>query len=181
LICLPTGAIQFLDKLVQEIDSVSSNRLAMMKWPIRLPSYRAKLGCFKRMLDELVQDEPTEPRRRRSAVAQLLRQLQEESGIFSMEKEYDKKKKSECTMEDMLARTPQDLETPKYDVLVQRKKWEVRAYKDFSVCSFRMQDQTNGGAFNALAGYIFGKNQVCEAEDATGASSRLNTLMRRRA
>ena len=154
-------AIKFMDQLVIEIDKVALNPIAMIKWPIPLPSYRLKLGCFKRMVDELIQDEPTDMRRKRSAVAQLLRQLQEQSSIRELEKEYDRKKKSDCTMEEMLARTPPDLETPKYDVVVRRDRWEVRKYKDFSVCSFRMEGQTGGSAFNALAGYIFGKNQVC--------------------
>ena len=154
------AAIQFLDLVVGEVDKISSNRIAMMKWPVPFPSYRMKLGCLKRMLDDLVQDEPTDNRRRRSAVAQLLRQLQEGPGVWKLEREYERKKKAECSMDEMLARTPPDLETPKYEVLLRKKNWEVREYQNFSVCSFNMEGQTNGSAFNALAGYIFGKNQV---------------------
>ena len=58
----------------------------------------------------------------------------------------------------MLDRTPEGLETPKYEVLAEKGAWEVREYQEFSVCSTEMQ---NGpGAFNTLAGYIFGKNKV---------------------
>mmetsp|Transcript_41589 Transcript_41589/g.83321 ORF Transcript_41589/g.83321 Transcript_41589/m.83321 type:complete len:194 (-) Transcript_41589:177-758(-) len=60
-------------------------------------------------------------------------------------------------MEEMLARTPQGLETPQYEVLAEKGTWEVRAYAEFSVCSTDMQ--SGPGAFNALAGYIFGGNQ----------------------
>jgi hypothetical protein len=167
-------AFKFMDQVVTEIEKISDNPVAMMKWPIDLPSYRLKLGCFKRMVDDMVQDEPTDMRRRRSAVSQLLRQLEEKSGIRKLEREYERKKKSECTMEEMLARTPPDLETPQYDVIVRREKWEVREYKDFSVCSFRMEGQTGGSAFNALAGYIFGKNQVCFAGTDLTAWFRLS-------
>ena len=80
----------------------------------------------------------------------------------------------------MLLRTP-DLETPLYSVVEQRTKsvacpaWEIRAYEDFSVCSFDVpstnsaDSSTSGSAvgapkggpqgFNSLAGYIFGRNQ----------------------
>ena len=64
-------------------------------------------------------------------------------------------------MNEMLARTPADLETPKYDVLYKKSFWEVRKYEPFAVCSTTMTTAASPGgpvAFNALAGYIFGRN-----------------------
>jgi hypothetical protein len=70
-------------------------------------------------------------------------------------------------MEEMLERTPADLETPKYDVVYKRSSWEIRKYAPFAVCSTMMSLQApqpgKGGpggpvAFNSLAGYIFGRN-----------------------
>ena len=80
-------------------------------------------------------------------------------------------------MEEMLARTPEGLETPKYEVLTSRPTWEVREYLEFSVCTtasarpveggdgtVKLQQPSlpNAGGFQALAGYIFGRNQEQE-------------------
>ena len=155
----------FLNLLLNEVDSVSDNKWAMIQWPVPLPSYRAKLGSLNRMLDQLLKDGMDENVRREGvrarSLALLIRQLETCKGVRALEKEAQKAKTEE-SMAEMLKRTPPGLETPKYEVVSEKGTWEVRKYEDFSVCSFNMQsapEKSGFGAFNALAGYIFGGNQ----------------------
>jgi len=159
------GYLAFLDSLVKEVDSVSMNKWALIRWPVPLPSYRAKLGCLNRMLDQLLEEGMDENVRkeglRARTLAVLIRQLGAEKSVRSLEAEA-LRAKTEVSMEDMLKRTPDGLETPTYTVLAERGVYEVREYSEFSVCSFNMKEapeQAGFGAFNALAGYIFGKNK----------------------
>lgn len=150
----PSQYEEYLDQLTAEVESVEGNKWAEIKWPIPLPSYRVKLGSFNRMLARLLDGEGG---RKKAAVAALIRQLPSAKGVRALEQEAERRSRDECTMKEMLARTPEGLETPKYQVLAEKGTWEVRAYAEFSVCSTAMQ---NGpGAFNTLAGYIFGGNQ----------------------
>ena len=80
------------------------------------------------------------------------------------------------SMEEMLARTPDGLETPRYKVISSAAAWEVREYEEFSVCSTAIDRPVEGGdapqiqqpslpaagGFQALAGYIFGRNEEGE-------------------
>ena len=159
------GYIAFLESLLKEVDSVSDNKWAMRRWPVPLPSYRAKLGCLNRMLVQLLQEGMDENVQkegvRARTLAVLLRQLGTEKSVRGLEAEA-LKAKIEVSMEDMLKRTPEGLETPAYTVMAEKGTYEVREYGEFSVCSFDMNEapeKAGFAAFNSLAGYIFGKNQ----------------------
>ncbi|KAJ1485146.1 SOUL hem-binding protein [Baffinella frigidus] len=65
--------------------------------------------------------------------------------------------RNQPTMAEMILRTPEGLETPKYEVLAEMQGFEVREYAEFTVCSTPMG--TGFSAFESLAGYVFGKNQ----------------------
>jgi len=147
-----------LDGMLAEMDDVRPF-FRSLKSPFPLPSYRAKLGALSRMMTT-VMDGETEPRRRRSAMAQLMRQLSTSPrGVWGLEREMVSRTKRQTTMKEMLDRTPQDLETPKYSVEKEYGDWEVREYKKFSVVSTEMQGAVSPGSFNSLAKYIFGSNK----------------------
>lgn len=199
----------FFDSLVDEVRSVEGNKWAMRRWLIPLPSYRIKLGAFNRMWKQLVEQEKelvqrsgsaqTERETQRRALGVLLGQLRTTAGIRRLEKESIQRKKREGSIEEMLDRTPKGLETPSYKVLHHKKTWEVRQYDSFSVCSLSMmpsptdnegdtapaakQGTVGGGAFNSLAGYIFGKNQEAQKMAMTtpvitsGSRSRMSFVM----
>lgn len=156
----------FLDQLLQEVDSIKVNKFAMFNHIIPIPSYRVKLGCLNRVLDIFIADEikgikdlPNNDisNSRRRALSAILFQLQKNKSIRSLERDASKST-ADVSIEEMLQRTPK-LETPLYTVVDARKYWEVREYKEFSCCSTVM---SNESGFNTLAGYIFGKNQLNE-------------------
>lgn len=169
-------------------------------------SKRARLYALRHTLDLTTpppnaEDEETEDtledqmRRRRRALLSLLRQLfnpvdaqlfpqvngRGRPAIRYLEQKAIREQilsQQQSTNEDMVARRPQDLETPKYEVIVQRPQrgLEIRRYEPFTVCSVAMSQprpihaartdatvadpQMSGArAFGALAGYLFGKNQ----------------------
>lgn len=148
--------------------------------------------------ESLGSDEDADKRRRRRSFVIILRSLanlyDEEDGdeagikvkedmkksrmpaIKVLEKAAKREAKASVQTDDMANRLPKGLETPKYEVLAERKKYEVRRYDPFSVCSVvmskpRPDDATKTDAkisnpqlagassFGALAGYLFGKNQ----------------------
>ena len=157
--------LAFLETLLNEVDSVKNNKFAMTRWPIAIPSYRVKLGCLNRVLTQLLEEGMDENVRREGlrirTLATLVRQLEVSKDVRALESDA-LNGKNEVTMADMLKRTPAGLETPAYKVLEEKGRWELRQYVDFSVCSFDMQaspERAGYGAFNALAGYIFGRNQ----------------------
>ena len=162
----------FLDSILIEVDQIKSNSIAMMKFPIPLPSYRMKLGSLARVLSQVESEADVDEKAsfttvqssRRRALSIVLNQLPDVRSIRALEAEANRRKKNVSSMEEMLQRTPKDLETPSYTVLSPSfKTWEVRQYDDFAVCSTMMNVNEPGpGAFNALAGYIFGKNSVQE-------------------
>lgn len=158
----------FIDTLLAEVEGVKSNRWAMVKYPIPVPSYRVKLASLGRVIDKVVADDMSADsssalqNSRRRALSIVLNQLPSVRSIRSMESEADASSRT-TSMRDMLNRTPKGLETPTYKVLRPRNAWEVRQYDDFAVCSTYMDVNENGpGSFNALAGYIFGRNQQQE-------------------
>jgi len=168
-------------------------------------SKRARLYALRHTLDLTTpppnaEDEETEDtledqmRRRRRALLSLLRQLSNpvdaqlvpevkrgSPAIRYLEQKAVREQQlsqQQSTNEDMIARRPQDLETPKYEVIVQRPKLglEIRRYEPFTVCSVAMSQprpvhsartdatvadpqMAGARAFGALAGYLFGKNQ----------------------
>ncbi|KAM7509433.1 hypothetical protein LguiA_019886 [Lonicera macranthoides] len=58
-------------------------------------------------------------------------------------------------------KTP-DLETPKYQILRRTSKYEVRKYAPFIVVETDADKLAASSGFNAIAGYIFGKNSKSE-------------------
>jgi len=111
----------------------------------------------------------------------LLRQLRRgKGGVWALEREAAKQRRQETSMEEMLRRTPEGLETPAYEVVAAgRPGWEVREYSEFSVASTRRDRAvaTSGvqiqqpsmpaaGGFQALAGYILGGRNVEEEKMA---------------
>ena len=79
--------------------------------------------------------------------------------------------------EDLTSRRPEGLETPNYSVVEKKSgTFEIRRYEDFAVCSVPMTKERpsdssrtdakiseptlrGASAFEALAGYLFGKNE----------------------
>jgi hypothetical protein len=162
--------VNFLDSLLREVDSIQNNKWAMFKFPIPIPSYRVKLGSLRRVLQTILAQENLPENTsntvyqstRRRSLSMVLNQLQYVRSIRSMEGEANRRL-STNTMQEMLSRTPEGLETPKYTVITASKNWEIRKYDDFAVCSTLMDPSEQGPVgFNALAGYIFGKNQPKE-------------------
>lgn len=98
--------------------------------------------------------------------------------IYTLEKIAIKEAKKSISLEDILKRVPEGLETPKYKVLKTKYKsplfYEIREYDPFSTCTVNMvapstsssssssSVSNSGSAFGALAGYLFGKNQSSE-------------------
>lgn len=96
--------------------------------------------------------------------------------IRNIERAARKDGKSTATYRDMSSRVPPGLETPKFTVVVQRKGYDVRDYDAFTICSVPVAkprpdsaatDQpisnpqlSGASSFGALAGYLFGKNDV---------------------
>jgi hypothetical protein len=180
---------EYMDTLLEEIDSVRNNFwwASRIRLPIPLPSVSMKLrACYRvlKMLEEeqMIDTTTTSSRTdinanvnrqdqanwRRRALAVLLNQLvTQRNGIRGVESEALRRFKRSTSITEMLARTPQGLETPSYQVMDSKKTWEVRRYAPFSVCSTvltsnnnpKERDSTNTNfGFNTLAGYIFGKN-----------------------
>ncbi|GAB4832913.1 hypothetical protein Ancab_006932 [Ancistrocladus abbreviatus] len=58
-------------------------------------------------------------------------------------------------------KTP-DLESPKYQILKRATDYEVRKYSPFNVVETEGDKLSGSGGFNAVAGYIFGKNSAME-------------------
>jgi hypothetical protein len=165
-------------------------------------SRRARLSSLRRTLtlttpppsvEDEVEDTPEDQqRRRRRALLSLLRILADSTdeassdsvpAITSLEKRAKKDRNSKPSG-DMRSRLPVDLETPQYDVVIERSGYEIRRYDAFSICSVSMSegrpvdayktdavvsDPKLGGAraFGALAGYLFGKNQESQPMSMT--------------
>jgi hypothetical protein len=164
-------------------------------------SRRARMASLKRTLDlttpasDSDEDESEERKlyRRRRALVSLLRSLSSEDfskekgpAIVTLERKVLQASKEEAL--DMRSRMPEGLETPKYDILAERKlgtrKVEIRRYEPYSVCSvsmnkprpaesketeakLQMPEMKGASSFGALAGYLFGKNDKSTAMKMT--------------
>lgn len=168
---------QFLNELLEEIDSVKDNKLAMFNYRmIPIPSYRVKVGCLNRLLSSIIEDEISEfqgnvsdynlPVRKRRALSVILSQLPAAKSIRTLEREAENARKK-LTMKDMLQRTPK-LETPSYNVITSdtNSNIEIRKYLPFTVVTTVMDDTSPDG-FNLLAKYIFGGNKIKETMKMT--------------
>ena len=134
--------------------------------------------------EDVADTEESKQRRKRSALSVLIRTIANNnessnndiSYMLSMAKK--DAKVGYVTEEELLKRTPDGLETPKYDVLSSKKGgYQIRRYEQFSVCSVTMNEIKQSGSdkesatklsnpqlsgatsFGALAGYLFGKNE----------------------
>jgi len=155
------------------------------RWPFRVPSRRAALSGFGRLMARMEEVEPgtgqrfkegDAPRRRRFLLT-LLRQSAEGGGVRRVEGEARRREAASVpSMAEMLSRTP-EIETPTYTVLAsyEEQGWEVRRYDRFSVVStnpnrkveadgaaISSPSMRGAGGFQALAGYLFGGNQEGE-------------------
>jgi len=172
--------------------------------PLRRFSRRARLASLGRVLElsmpvdetqeSVGNDEEADQQRRRRSLIVLLRALADEDdmkeatsrgipAIARLEKVARREAKAKFQVEDMAQRIPEGLETPDYSVIANRKGYEIRNYKPFSVCSVSMNKprpddssktdaKTNpqmagASSFGALAGYLFGKNQESTAMKMT--------------
>jgi len=145
-----------------------------------------KLPLVSNIEGEDAQDtEESKQRRKRSALSVLIRTIANNnessnnniSYLLSTAKK-DAKVGYLTTEEELLKRTPDGLETPKYDILSSKKGgYQIRRYEQFSVCSVTMNEIKSSGSdkesatklsnpqlsgatsFGALAGYLFGKNE----------------------
>lgn len=176
-----------LDEALRVIDQNQGQLFSRRQWPIPLPSRRATLGSYGRLLEGMMSEESGSGARfieggdsgkRRRFLSVLLRQLRaSKGGIWGLEREARKRNSASTSMEEMLTRTPADLETPKYSVVNRRTSWEIRKYDEFVVAATRRNRtvEANGvklqqpampaaGGFQALAGYIFGRNKGANGE-----------------
>ena len=106
----------------------------------------------------------------RRALLSTLRQLPEAGGAVRLEREARRRSKLAPSFDEMLARTP-DLSTPAFELVDAGDDFQVRRYADFSVVraarrapvaaegpELQNPKMAGAGAFQALAGYIFGGN-----------------------
>ena len=122
------------------------------------------------------QQQQQQQQRLRRALLIILGQLETTRGIKRLEVYASRSRKASASIEEMLKRTPESLETPTYSVIERQPNWEIRSYREFAVCSTVMNINANtssstagagGGAFNSLAGYIFGRNEAEERMSMT--------------
>lgn len=174
-----------LDSALAAVDAAPTGGLAR-RWPLPLPSRRSKLGAYGRLLEELLEEEPGGGARfendasgalRRRFLLVILRQLRAKKGVWALETEARQRRANGERMDEMLRRTPPNLETPTYTVLKSAASlpYEIRQYDEFAVCStvreravsadgpkISMPSMPAAGGFQALAGYIFGGNSASE-------------------
>ena len=176
----------FLDDILTKVDE-EQTRTWWTKFRITARfSKRSRRASLHRLLnmstpssDADVDIEEDQRRGRRRSLLVALRSLvvedsESSANIVKIEKEARRELKNTFA-KDMESRLPPGLETPKYDVVVKRRNFEIRDYSEFSICSVKMnaprpnssktdrqvsQPQLPGASsFGALAGYLFGKNQ----------------------
>ncbi len=181
----------FLDDILIKVDE-QQKRTWWTKFRMTAKfSKRSRRASLHRLLnmstpssDAEVDTEDDQRKRRRRSLLVALRSLVVEDSesssrgkkinIMKIEKEALRELKNTFA-KDMESRLPPGLETPKYDVIVKRRNFEIRNYDEFSICSVKMnaprpdssktdrkvsQPQLPGASsFGALAGYLFGKNK----------------------
>ena len=92
---LSPSAPRLLEAALALVDAAAESRLAKKRWPFRLPSRRAALGCYGRVLDSLVAEGCDVSQGfevygdcRRSLLLDVLRELKDAdgpSGIYALE------------------------------------------------------------------------------------------------
>eukprot|EP00966_Prymnesium_polylepis_P224405 5190772-Prymnesium_polylepis.1 len=140
-----------LDAALTVVDANAGSKLARWRLPVRLPSRRTTIGCFRRLLETMEAEEPgagarfQDGGRRRRFLLVLLRQAKDGRGAWALEHEAAKRRAQDGSMEEMLRRTPDGLETPRYDVVAEKGAWEVRRYDEFSVVTTRTARPVSSG------------------------------------
>ena len=92
-------------------------------------------------------------------------------GVLRLEREARRRARLEASFDEMLERTPK-IGTPSFEIVEEQGAFQVRKYDDFAVVRTARQravsddgvklgepKMSGAGAFQALAGYIFGKNK----------------------
>lgn len=118
-------------------------------------------------IDGAAADDPAAARR---ALYSTLRQLPEAGGVLRLEREARRRSRLAVSFDEMLERTP-DIATPAFDVVEESGGFQVRRYADFAVVRTERKQAVSAdgvklgeptmagaGAFQRLAGYIFGGN-----------------------
>lgn len=150
--------------------------------PVALPFswHRRDLVCLSALIVENEEgssdDVSMGDSEERRKLASTLRQLPDSGGVWRLRREA-RVRRGATTFEEMLRRTP-EIETPAFEIVedVAAQRFHVRSYSAFSVARTSrsaavMADgepisepkMSGAGGFQALAGYIFGRNDRSEA------------------
>ena len=139
-------------------------RYAPISWPAR------DVAALDRVLaiGGVPEDDDASKRR---AVLSTLRQLANTRGVLRLEREARRRARLAASFDEMLERTPK-IGTPAFEIVEEQDAFQVRKYDDFAVVRTARQQavsddgvklgepkMSGAGAFQALAGYIFGKNK----------------------
>ncbi len=139
-------------------------RYAPVSWPAR------DLAALDRVLaiGGVPEDDASSKRR---VVLSTLRQLANTRGVLRLEREARRRARLSASFDEMLERTPK-IGTPVFEIVDEQDAFQVRKYDDFAVVRTARQQavsddgvklgepkMSGAGAFQALAGYIFGKNK----------------------
>jgi len=138
-------------------------RYAPISWPAR------DVAALDRVL--AIGGVPEDDASKRRVVLSTLRQLANTRGVLKLEREARRRARLSASFDEMLERTPK-IGTPAFDIVEEQGAFQVRRYADFSVVRTARQQavsddgvklgepkMSGAGAFQALAGYIFGKNK----------------------
>ena len=139
-------------------------RYAPVSWPAR------DVAALDRVL--AIGGVPEDDASKRRAVLSTLRQLANTRGVLRLEREARRRARLAASFDEMLERTPK-IGTPAFEIVEEiQDAFQVRRYDDFAVVrTARQRDvsddgvklgepkMSGAGAFQALAGYIFGKNK----------------------
>ena len=162
------------DKFLDHVDTVRTTpsklarrplmRYAPVSWPAR------DLAALDRVL-AIGGAVPEDDASKRRAVLSTLRQLANTRGVLRLEREARRRARLAASFDEMLERTPK-IGTPAFEIVEEQDAFQVRKYDDFAVVRTARQQavsddgvklgepkMSGAGAFQALAGYIFGKNK----------------------
>ena len=161
------------DKFLDMVDTVRTTpsklarrplmRYAPISWPAR------DVAALDRVL--AIGGVPEDDASKRRAVLSTLRQLANTRGVLRLERVARRRARLSASFDEMLERTP-NIGTPSFEIVEDGQDFQVRKYADFSVVRTARQQavsddgvklgepkMSGAGAFQALAGYIFGKNK----------------------
>ena len=138
-------------------------RYAPISWPAR------DVAALDRVL--AIGGVPEDDASKRRVVLSTLRQLANTRGVLKLEREARRRARLSASFDEMLERTPK-IGTPAFEIVEEQDAFQVRKYDDFAVVRTARQravsddgvklgepKMSGAGAFQALAGYIFGRNK----------------------